>query len=131
MTGHGLDVSTKRASRGDRKARSFRLTESLCEAAGWAYELRTEPDRTLAANIGWITAYRLRPPQFDRWMPAILVHCHTPRPIAEIRLLSSSPFLVPVLGHLLWLGWVGCDLTQPLREATMVWTRRIQEVQRV
>jgi hypothetical protein len=122
-----IDVSTEEAAKGDRKGGLLALTEVACRAAGWLYRVETEPDPVFRANLDWVARYRSMGAGFETWADSIRQFCVLPRPFREVAELGQSPFLIPAIGHLLWRGELGFDMTAPLRETTVLWVRRRPE----
>lgn len=118
-----VDVSMREAATRPRKAASFAATRAACAAIGWEYRVETEADPVVQANIDWLANYRRVGPEFESWAPLVRATCEAPQPFGVVARLGQSPFLVPAVGHLLWKGDLGFDLSRPLRESTVLWRR--------
>jgi hypothetical protein len=91
--------------------------------AGVGYRVLSEPDRQLLANVRWLAGFREPPADPDgeraRMLSALAVHAST---IAELLDDAVEPALArPVLMHLLWVGEVLVDVTEPMTDASRMW----------
>jgi hypothetical protein len=115
-----IDVSMERMASNPRRAEAFRRTRAVCEWAGWDYRVESELDPVVAANVEWLSVYRQPSAGFRRWAPVILKACEGPKEWRQLAGLGSSPFLIPALGHLIWIHALGFDIDAPLRETTVI-----------
>jgi hypothetical protein len=102
-------------------ARQARRTAVACERIGWQYRMVGEPELQPMANIAWLAGFR-RPLHAGTDLVAPLLALAA-RPVSLAEMLSFQPIpelARPVVFHLLWHGWLTCDLNQPLRETTML-----------
>lgn len=100
-------------------------TRIVVESIGWSYLVACEPDPVWIANVRFLAGYR------REWLlnQGILNDIRSNRlrfaglSVAQTESLCSdySKHLVrPVLMHMLWRHEYTCDLTQPLRPATLL-----------
>ncbi len=107
---------------------TFGWTRRLVERQGWAFEVFSEPDPVVLANVRFLSGYR-RSWQFDSTLLEILLRCAAiPAPLALIESTAAvehhSPAVVRAhLLHLLWCGQLHCDLGSPLAGSTLVEAR--------
>jgi hypothetical protein len=98
-------------------------TGRACAEAGLGYRVLSEPDRQLLVNVRWLAGFRDPPPDLDgeraRMLSALAVRGTT---ISELLAGAVEPALArPVLMHLLWVGEVMVDVTDPILDASRVW----------
>lgn len=98
-------------------------TGRACAEAGLGYRVLSEPDRQLLVNVRWLAGFREPPPDLDgeraRMLSALAVRGTT---ISELLAGAVEPALArPVLMHLLWVGEVMVDVTDPISDASRVW----------
>ncbi len=100
-------------------------TGLACAEAGIGYRVLSEPDRQLLANVRWLAGLRERSPDPDGERARMLTRSATGScTIAE--LLSGARELMlarPVLMNLLWAGDALLDVSAPIGEDSVVWTR--------
>lgn len=108
------------------------VTAAVCAEAGWHYRVVGEPDAVWAANLRWLSGYR-HPRFADPVLQSVFLE-NLSREQSLMQLASSAgdPIrTLPVLFHLLWLGQVKADLSQPLDLGTAVSKDRSVLVERV
>jgi hypothetical protein len=98
-------------------------TGLACAQAGFGYRVLSEPDRQLLTNVRWLAGFREPPADLDgeraRMLSALAVQ---PSTIGELLDDAVEPALArPVLMHLLWVGEVLLDVTEPMAHASRVW----------
>jgi hypothetical protein len=104
---------------------SFGWTASVAGGLGWRFEVFTEPDPDVLANVRFLAGYR-RGWQFDpAVLEAVLALAAKPWPVADLELAvaglaGSLPAARAHLLHLLWSGRLRADLGRPLSGATRV-----------
>jgi hypothetical protein len=100
-------------------------TGLACAEAGIGYRVLSEPDRQLLANVRWLAGFRERPPDPDGERARMLARSATGScTIAELMSCAREPILArPVLMNLLWAGDALLDVSAPISEASVVWTR--------
>ena len=100
-------------------------TRAACAGAGIGYRVLSEPDRQLLVNVRWLAGFRERPPDPDgeraRMLSAMAAGSCT---VGELLAGAREPVLArPVLMHLLWCGDALLDVTAPIEEDSVVWSR--------
>ncbi|MGR6924377.1 TnsA-like heteromeric transposase endonuclease subunit [[Actinomadura] parvosata] len=102
-------------------AAKFAATESICEAAGWSYQLVHEPDPVLMSNVRWLAGYRHSRYRVtgtsNRLLEAFSRSGHL---AAEAERVGDLLTVLPPLYHLLWWGDLTIDLTAPLSDGSVV-----------
>lgn len=99
-------------------------TRIIIESIGWSYLVASEPDPVWLANVRFLAGYR------RGWLlnQDVLNEIRSSRlrfaglSVAETEALCIAPknLVRPVLMHMLWCHEYICDLTQPLRPATVL-----------
>ena len=64
---------------------AFTATREACGVAGWDYQVLTEPDPVLLANVRWLAGFRRRARDADL-TKRVLNGCHCPISIGEVSL---------------------------------------------
>lgn len=121
--GRGLVVDCRPLDRIDaRSAAKFAATGAACEAVGWGYRVVGEVDPVRMVNVRWLAGYRHPRHGADDGLAArLLALFSVPSPlVAQAALLGDPIAVLPTVFHLLWLGWLTADLSQPLSDATLV-----------
>ena len=108
----------------ERKA-LFAVTQQLCEAAGWEYEVRQELPPAVLANIRDLSAFRREPMHLDRYRGPLLRAFLVPQSLVAANEVGPPALVRPVLFHLLWRRELAVDLTQPLTQDSMVAIGRV------
>lgn len=103
---------------------SLALTREVVESIGCGYQVATEPDRTMLANVRFLAGYR-RDWLFDAELLADIrevVRREREQSIANVLEGVDRPRWMALAGlhHLLWRQEVTADLTQVLRTSTQV-----------
>lgn len=98
-------------------------TGRACSEAGIGYRVLSEPDRQLLANVRWLAGFREPPADPDGERARMLVELTGGgSTISELLAGAIEPaFARPVLMHLLWVGEVMVDVTEPICEESRVW----------
>jgi hypothetical protein len=117
------DVKSRDGLASTRFKASRVATEAACREASWDYEVLSEPDEQLLANVRWLAGFRHAIPD---------PHDERQRMIAELRSESltieelledaAEPMLArPVLMGMLWRQEASVELGEPLEDTTLVW----------
>lgn len=121
-----IDVKPKeKASKPDNKA-VFEATQRACDAASWDYEVITEHDPVLLANVEWLSGFRRKPPMLEDIAPAIVEAASgkSGRRFGELMRMFQGRILEvltrPIVFHLLWTQVLRAELSAPLSEETIV-----------
>ncbi|MGW7633711.1 TnsA-like heteromeric transposase endonuclease subunit [Streptomyces griseoincarnatus] len=121
--GRGLLVDCRPLDRIDpRSAAKFAAARTACEALGWGYRVVGEVDPVRMANVRWLAGYRHPRHWADEGLVTrLLALFSVPSPlVAQAALLGDPIAVLPAVFHLLWLGRLTTDLSQPLSDATLV-----------
>lgn len=122
-SGRGLVVDVKPArdvSSPDNQA-VFSRTDEACREAGWDYQVASEPDPQVWANVSWLAGYRRLLADPGGYGPAAVGVCDQPRRFDELVASLGPPALVaPAVFHLCWIHDLEVDVTQSLRGWSMV-----------
>lgn len=121
--GRGLLVDCRPLDRIDpRSAAKFAAARTACEALGWGYRVVGEVDPVRMANVRWLAGYRHPRHWADEGLVTrLLALFSVPSPlVAQAALLGDPIAVLPAVFHLLWLGRLTADLSQPLSDATLV-----------
>ncbi len=101
---------------------TFVMTESVCQAVGWRYEVLTgAPNRSASQNLEWIAGYR-----FDRFAPpsavveSVRAICADPVSIGRAASALGFPTAYAALFHLMWKRALFFDLMAPLGDDTLI-----------
>lgn len=100
-------------------------TRMVVESMGWTYLVVSEPGPVWMANVRFLAGYR-REWLVNRESLAAIRSSGTAlagRSIAEVESIFSrfpKPAVRPALMHLFWCHEYACDLTEPLRPATVL-----------
>ena len=102
-----------------------RAMELACGEAGIAYRVVSEPDRQWLVNVRWLAGFREAPFDPDgeraRMLRMLAVGEST---ISELLVGAHELALArPVLMHMLWVGEVLVDPSEPIGEETRIWGR--------
>jgi len=97
-------------------------TACLCALRGWRYEVWSEPDPAILANLRLLSAARRTPPEdgLIATLDAVDPDGHT---IGEVTRALAGLSITPARLTVLWLLWAGrwtADLTQPLSDETVL-----------
>ncbi len=98
-------------------------TSRICDRAGWAYEVLSEYDPVLLANIAWLSGYRQEPAMLEEISEALLgvFEQRAETTIEEVLRESVYPALArPVLFHLMWRHVLSFDVSEPLSSGSTV-----------
>jgi hypothetical protein len=100
-------------------------TGLACAEARIGYRVLSEPDRQALVNVRWLAGFRERPPDPDGERARMLASSATgSSTIAELVSAAREPMLArPVLMNLLWAGDALLDVSSPIGEGSVVWTR--------
>jgi hypothetical protein len=97
-------------------------TARLCAMRGWRYEVWSEPDPAVLANLRLLSAARRTTPDAGSIATLATVHpdgCTIGEATRAVAALSITPARLTVL-WLLWAGRWTADLTRPLSDATVL-----------
>lgn len=101
-----------------------RRTRAACEQLGWDYGLVGEPDIQLWATVSWLAGFRRPLYAGQQYLPRLLALTENTVPIGEVCAFADIPELArSALFHLCWQQRIVFDLTQPLRESTLIRAR--------
>ncbi|MFD3735124.1 TnsA-like heteromeric transposase endonuclease subunit [Streptomyces sp. NPDC058632] len=107
---------------GERAQRAATVLQAACAQAGWSYR-RLEPlEKTLSANLKWLTGYRhprnAGPPRLAAAVREVFAQ---PRPLIEGAEAVGDPIeVLPAVFHALWHGHLTTPLDVPLNERVLV-----------
>lgn len=121
------DVKPSDLSLDPRFVEHVKETTKVCEALGWKYDLLTEPDSQVLANLRWLAGYRDQPRDFDNDRASILeaLDGGEPLTIQELLLRCTRPVLGrTVLMNLIWDHTLRIDLSLPIQPASLI--RRVK-----
>lgn len=131
-----IDVKPVRRADKPKTQKVFDLTRKACEEAGWGYEVMSEPDPAVFANVEWLSGFRRPPAILDKARNSMLEYASDPlgTPFGELvgRLAADCPkgypeaLYRPVVYHLLWERVLTADLSVPLSDTTTVRPRMIR-----
>ena len=131
-TGRDRVIDVKPAHRVEKPKtqRVFDLTREACEEAGWGYEIRSEPEPAVFANVEWLSGFRRPPTILEKVKDSALGYAGDPlgTPLGDlVRALAANcpkgypeAFYRPVVYHLLWKHVLTADLSVPLMDTTIV-----------
>ena len=120
-----VDVKPRRRLGDDEVRFTFGWTAGLAGRLGWGFEVFSEPEPGVLANVRFLSGYR-RDRQFD---PAVLEKALSlagrPLRLADLEaavagVARSGPAARAHLLHLLWSGRLRADLGRPLSGSTWV-----------
>ncbi len=98
---------------------------------GWSYEVRSEPDPQMFANLNWLSGFRRRPPDVELFAPRV-IDCLSSGPLSFAQLfhrLGNELFSKPVVFHLLWHRILEVDVYAPLTGETRVDLSKVKRVE--
>lgn len=128
-----IDVKpAERASKPDKKA-VFEATQRACAVVGWDYEVVSEHDPVLLANVEWLSGFRRVPLMLEDIAPAVVEAASvvSGRRFWELMCMFQGrvPEVLarPVVLHLLWTQVLRADLSTLLLEETIVRTNMGKE----
>lgn len=98
-------------------------TQRVCEEIGFDYQLVGEPDPMLWRNVRWLAGYR-RPIALPPGLTdLILAAARTPIRFGDLTDAFDLPELARTAAlRACWFGQLSFDLTQPLRDTTLIHT---------
>lgn len=116
-----IDVTHPRRVHTSRVQEQVEQTRRCAEAIGWRYEQLTAPESQVWLNVSWLAGFR-REPAYG------IEHCDrlidlAAKPVALVDLISfiDEPLLArPIVFHLCWQQALRFDLTEPLRDTTLL-----------
>ena len=100
-------------------------TRVVVESMSWTYQVVSEPDPVWLANVRFLAGFRREWLVNGETLEDIRSSQLAGRTIADVEALFSrypKHLVRPALMHLLWCREYSCDLTQPLRPATILET---------
>jgi hypothetical protein len=115
-----VDVKPSRKLHEPKVRAVFDATQEACHAAGWDYEVLSEPMPVLLENVRWLAGFRR--PMYDPGLAArVLGVCRLPVAVGSVTAQVLPHALArATLFHLLWIRKLSADLTRPLSNATIV-----------
>ena len=134
-SGRDRVVDVKPAWRAEKSKiqRVFDLTREACEEAGWGYEIRSEPDPAVFANVEWLSGFRRTPTILDKARDSVLEYASDPLGTSLGNLVGAlaadcpkgypEALYRPIVYHLLWKRVLTADLSIPLSDTTTVHSR--------
>lgn len=121
--GRVLDVKGSKRAEEPKTRAVFAATRRACRAVGWEYQVATELDPTYHANLRWLAGFRREVPDPERFAEQLVELAVDPTPLGVLVERVGGPATSrPVLYHLLWNHLLTCDLTQALKETTVITT---------
>ena len=119
------DVKNPKMVQDEKVVKQADRTAQLCAELGWEFRLVSTLPELEEINLQWLRAYRRRPYLGARdaaLTAAVLTQAARPQTIgALVAAVDDDPVLVrPLLFHLVWTHELEVDMTQPLRETTIV-----------
>ena len=97
------------------------LTRRACAIVGWEYEVFEGLSEVEELNSIWLYGHRRVPLGFDRMRHGILCDAHNAPTLGALLATSRSrPEYVSAVWHLVWLGEIGFDLSQPITENVVI-----------
>lgn len=121
-TGQVIEVKNPQQLKDPKVLLTAERVKSASAAIGLGYRLVGALDPQLWANLRWLTGYR-RPLAGTQENLAARILALAERPTSIDDLLSflhPAALARPVIFHLLWHGRLVCDMTAPLRGASVV-----------
>lgn len=98
-------------------------TAEACRRIGWDYQMVGDIAPQRWANIEWLAGYRRPLRSCAHLADPLLALADRPVAVGDLVSFQPAPELArPVVYHLLWHNRLACDLDQPLRDHTRVWT---------
>lgn len=113
-----IDVRT--SARIERDRWRFETTAEACDAAGWGYQVLSEPEPTLLANVRWLAGYRRSSPFTAQHAPQVLELAADQVEFQDL-VGDRGPVFRAAAFHLIWTADLTTDLSkQPLSHRSIV-----------
>ncbi|MET8698289.1 TnsA-like heteromeric transposase endonuclease subunit [Kitasatospora sp. NPDC004723] len=123
-----LDVKPDRFTDRLDVARQRQRTAAVSEAMGWQYAMVGEPDPLRWASVKWLAGYRRPSTAADELAAPLLELAADPVAIGDLLAFQPAPDIArAVVYHLMWHHRLAFDITKPLRDHTLVWSRPAPE----
>ena len=112
----------------------FDATRRACEEIGWDYEVLSEQDPVLLANVEWLAGFRRQPALHESIGPAAMkaVRALSELRFGELLRILDKQFhkalVRPVVLHLMWRQELSADLSVPLSEETPLYVEKRKEM---
>jgi hypothetical protein len=119
-----LDVKHQDRANNPEVVAQTRRTRVTCDTLKWDYALVCEPDPQLWATVSWLAGFRRDLHAGRDYVARLLGLAKRPAQIATLCAWFEVPELArSALFHLCWTQQLVFDLSQPLRDSTLVHTR--------
>lgn len=101
---------------------TFTWVRDLVESAGWTFEVFSEPDPVLLANVRFFAGYRRAESVSPELLNELRSHNLVGRTFAEAQRLveAPAPRVRAALLHMLWRQEIRIDLSQTLSQETIL-----------
>ena len=123
-TGRVIEVKPPHSADKPEVSRRLQIVKKACARVGWDYEVATEPNPVLMANVGWLAGFRRKPEMLGQLAESLLEAAEKGIEFDGLIQQSDHEALTrPVVFHLLWNHVLATDLTaSPLSRTTVVTT---------
>ena len=120
--GRVIEVKPPRSADKPEVRRRLQIVAKACARVGWDYEVATEPNPVLMANVGWLAGFRRRPEMLEELAEPLLEAANNGMEFDKlIQQCDHQALARPVVFHLLWNHALSTDLTAaPLSGTTVV-----------
>lgn len=98
------------------------LVTEACRAVGWRHKVFEGVPTPTRMNLLWLNGYRRPMPWHDAWSGELLGLLRVrPRTVGNLRALDDgSGELLATMWHLIAIGRIVCDLSEPIRDSSLL-----------